>query len=199
MPDRQKQGIIAAYLACVSYMDEQLGRVVQAMDRLKLWDNTVVLYTGDHGWHFGEHNWWAKASLFEPSARVPLIVVLPGGAERSICPRVVEMVDFYPTLSELCGLPKPSQGEGRSFVPLLKNPELPWNKPAFTTERRPRVLGRSVRTERYRYTEWDEGKQGTELYDYDSDPNEHVNLAKDPRQERTVAEMKKLFQPPFQK
>ena len=191
MPDRQKQGIITAYLACVSYVDEQLGVVMEALDRQKLSGNTVVLFTGDHGWHFGEHNWWAKASLFEPSARVPLIVVAPGSSPGAVSPRVVEMLDFYPTLSELCGLPKPPQGEGKSFVPLLKNPGQPWDKAAFTAERRPKVIGRSVRTERYRYTEWDEGRQGAELYDYDNDPHEHVNLVKDPKQKKLVAEMKR--------
>ena len=191
MSERQRRGIIAAYLACVSYVDEQLGVVMQALDEQKLWDNTVVLFTGDHGWHFGEHNWWAKASLFEPSARVPLIVVAPACRPGAVSPRVVEMLDFYPTLAELCGLPKPPQGEGRSFVPLLKNPSQAWDKAAFTAERRPRVLGRSVRTERYRYTEWDQGKQGAELYDYETDPNEYTNLVKDPKQERVLAEMKR--------
>jgi uncharacterized sulfatase len=190
MPAAQQQGIIRAYLACVSYMDEQLGVVMRTMDDLKLWDNTIVIFIGDHGWHFGEHHWWAKASLFEPSARVPLLVAAPGAAAGSVSPRVVELVDLYPTLSEICGLPKPAQGEGKSFATLLKDPKAPWSKPAFTTEHRPRVTGRSLRTERYRYTEWEEGKQGVELYDYDTDPGEHRNLAKDPKQEKLLAELK---------
>lgn len=193
MADEQKRKIIRSYLACVSYLDEQMGVVMSAMDRLQLWDNTVVVFFGDHGWHFGEHNWWAKASLFEPSARVPLIVVAPGAKAGTASPRVVELLDLYPTLSELCGLPKPRQGEGRSILPLLKNPAAPLDKPAFTAEGRPNMLGRSVRTERYRYTEWNEGQAGTELYDYQTDPDEFTNLAKDPNSAKMVAEMKKLI------
>lgn len=193
LPDQTKREIIRSYLACVSYMDEQVGVVISALDRLKLWDNTVVVFMGDHGWHFGEHNWWAKASLFEPSARVPLILVAPGAKAGAVSPRVVELLDLYPTLSELCSLPKPKQGEGRSFLPLLKDPTAPWDKPAFTAERRPNMIGRSVRTERYRYTEWNEGKAGAELYDHNTDPDEITNLATDSKHAETVAEMKKLL------
>jgi len=193
MPEKQKREIITAYLACVSYVDEQLGVVMDAVDRLKLADDTIIIFTGDHGWHFGEHDWWAKASLFEPSARVPLIVVVPGQGKNVSSPRVVELLDLYPTLSELCGLPKPPQGEGKSFAPLLKNPLLAWHKSAFTMERRPKATGRTVRTERYRYTEWDDGRQGAELYDYTTDTGETKNLAKDPKQKETLGEMKKLL------
>jgi uncharacterized sulfatase len=190
MPDQTKREIIASYLACVTYMDAQVGRVLAALDHLKLSDNTIVVFIGDHGWHFGEHNWWAKASLFEESARPPLIVAGPQVKSGQVCPRVVEYLDIYPTLAEVCGLPKPPQGEGKSFAPLLKNPTQPWNKVAFTCENRPGMLGRSVRNERYRYTEWNEGKAGAELYDHDADPHEWTNLATSADHQKTVAEMK---------
>jgi len=122
---------------------------------------------------------------------VPLIVVAPGCNHDSVSARVVEMLDFYPTFADFCGLPKPPQGEGKSFTPLLKDPHQPWDKVAFTVERRPKVLGRSVRNERYRYTEWDEGKQGTELYDYEIDPTEDRNLATDSKHQQVIADMKR--------
>lgn len=197
MPDKTKREIIASYLACVSYMDAQAGRVLDALDRLKLTDNTIVIFISDHGWHFGEHNWWAKASLFEESTHVPLLVAGPRIKGAQVCPRVVEYLDIYPTLAELCGLPKPPQGEGKSFAPLLKNPEQPWNKVAFTCENRTGMLGRSVRNEHFRYTEWNEGKAGTELYDHEADPHEWTNLAKSPEHQKIVAEMKSLLRQGF--
>ena len=193
MPEQTRRQIIRAYLASTSYMDEKVGQVTTAMDRLNLWDNTVVIFLGDHGWHFGEHNLWAKASLFEESARAPLILTAPGAKPNAPCPRVVEFLDLYPTLTEMCHLPPPPQSEGRSFASLLKNPEQPWDKVAYT------CLGagpaaRSVRNERYRYTEWDDGRKGVELYDHETDPNELTNLARDPAHQPTILAMKRLLQ-----
>jgi uncharacterized sulfatase len=190
MSDERKRDIIAAYYACVSYVDDRIGQVTTAMDHLKLWDNTVVVYIGDHGWHFGEHNWWAKASLFEESCRAPLIVASPGVKSQSSCPRVVEFLDIASTLVELCGLPAMPQGQGKSFAPLLSDAQRPWDHAAFTAlgER-----GRTVRDERYRYTEWQGGKAGAELYDHEADPGEITNLAKDPAHAQVVARMRTLL------
>lgn len=198
MTDQQRREALQAYHAATTFMDAQVGRVLDALERLKLAGNTIVVLFSDHGYHLGEHGLWQKMSLFENSARVPLIIAAPkmrGNGKAS--PRTVELVDLYPTLADLCGLPAPSGFEGKSLRPLLDNPQASWNKPAFTQVRRGQnVMGRSVRTERYRYTEWGEGKAGVELYDYETDPHETKNLAHDPQYAKTVEEIKGLLHRP---
>ena len=190
--DRKKA--IAAYHACTTFLDAQVGVLLEALERLKLTDNTVVLLFGDHGWHLNDHlGLWRKMSLFEESARAPLIVAAPGRRRAAGSPRLVEFVDIYPSLVELCGLPLPTGLEGDSFVPLLENPRRPWKKAAFTVVQRGRgLLGRSARTERYRYTEWG-GEDVAELYDHETDPHEWRNLAKDPKQARALAQMRGIL------
>jgi uncharacterized sulfatase len=192
-PERARAAI-AAYYACISFMDEQLGRLLDALERLKLRDNTVIVLWGDHGWHLGEKGMWGKGSLFDVSARAPLIVVDPR-REAAVqgCPRTVEFVDIYPMLAELCGLAAPPGLEGKSLVPLLDDPQAVWDKPAFTLVAREDWLGRSVRTDRWCYIEWDEGRRGAELYDLQADPQESRNLAKAPESAATVAELSKLL------
>jgi uncharacterized sulfatase len=185
---------IAAYYACVSFMDEKLGLLLDAVEQLKLTDNTVIVLWGDHGWHLGEKGMWAKGTLFDVSARAPLLIVDPRKktAGRS-CPRTVEFVDIYPTLVELCGLSTPPGLEGHSLVPLLDDPAAAWDRPAFTIVAREDWLARSVRTERWCYNEWDEGRRGVELYDLQADPREQNNLAPDPSHAATVAELSTLL------
>ncbi|HYT59524.1 MAG TPA: sulfatase, partial [Haliangiales bacterium] len=190
---------IRAYYAAISYLDAQLGKVLDALDRLKLWDKTIVVFWGDHGWHLGEHGLWQKMSLFEESARVPLIVAAPGRKENGkASQRVVESLDVYPTVADLCGLTAPKNLAGTSLQPLLNNSRLRWDRPAYTQVQRGneagRFMGRSVRTERWRYTEWDEGKKGVELYDHDKDPREFNNLASQPKYMKVVSQMKQLLQ-----
>ncbi len=201
MTDEQRKQAIQAYHAATSHMDAQVGRLLAALDRLKLRDNTIVVFFSDHGYHLGEHGLWQKMSVFENSARVPMIISAPGmKAAGKSSGRTVELVDLYPTVADLAGLPAPSYLDGKSLRPLLYDPRAAWTKPAITQVRRgggalnqPFVMGRSVRTERYRYTEWAEGERGTELYDYDTDPREGKNLAADPAQAKTVAELKALL------
>jgi uncharacterized sulfatase len=191
---RRAREAIAAYYACTSFMDEQLGRVLDALDRLGLRDNTVICLWGDHGWHLGEKGMWAKGTLFEPSAHAPLIIVDPRRKTSGrVCARVVEFVDVYPTLVELCGTRMPPGLEGKSLVPLLDNPAAKWDRPAFTLVAREDWLGRSVRTERWCYTEWDKGRRGAELYDLRADPNELKNLAKDPAVAGVARQLHKLL------
>ena len=185
-----------AYYASISFMDAQVGRVLDALNRLKLTDKTIVVLWSDHGYNLGHHGQWMKQSLFENAARVPLIFSVPGGLNGKSCERTVELLDIYPTLTQLTGLR--SDGlEGKSLVPLLDNPKASWNKPAYTQVRRnvgtgnngPFIMGRSVRTEKWRYTEWDDGRAGVELYDHQKDPDEFTNLANDARHKVAVKEL----------
>lgn len=193
----QRRAAIRAYLATVSYMDAQAGRVLDALRRLRLEDNTIVVFAGDHGWHLGEHGLWHKRSLFEPSARVPLIVHVPGAKGNGQPTRsLAELVDVYPTLCDLTGVPMPAGLEGRSLRPVLNDVTAQIKDAAFTQARRGpnhENWGRSVRTARWRCTEWDEGRNGIELYDHDADPGEFTNLASDPRHATTLKELRALL------
>jgi uncharacterized sulfatase len=167
---------------------------VDALDRLKLADHTIIIFFGDHGYHLGERGWWNKSTLFELSARAPMMVYAPQmKAKGKATARLVELIDIYPTLIELAGLKAAGKLEGRSFVPLLDNPQLKWKEAAYTQVQRGRLAGHSVRTERWRYTEWDEGRQGLELYDHQTDPNEYRNLVGDPKYKTTVEQLKTLL------
>ncbi len=182
-----------AYYAAISFVDAQIGKLLDTMDREKLWDNTVVVFWSDHGYHLGEHGLWMKMSLFEESAHVPLIIVAPGAkGNGKACGRTVEFVDLYPTLADLAGLTPPKGLEGASLTPLLDDPAKAWDRPAFTQVQRGKFPGYSVRTERWRYTEWDDGKEGAQLYDHDADPHEFTNLADDPKHAKVVDELTAL-------
>lgn len=203
LPERDLKDCIRGYWASVSCLDAQVGQLLAALDRLGLTENTIVVFFSDHGYLLGEHGQWQKQMLFDESNHVPLIMAGPGITGRGASPRTVELLDVYPTLVELCKLPKPRQKlEGKSLVPLLKDPEAKRNRPAYSQIQRgtdqarqqPIVMGRSVRTERWRYTEWDDGKQGRELYDHENDPRELTNLADDSAHAETAAKMKELLQ-----
>jgi uncharacterized sulfatase len=182
-----------AYYATVTFVDAQVGRLLAALDRLGLVEKTIVVFWSDHGYHFGEHGLLMKQSLFEESARVPMIVAAPGRKGNGAgCARTVELLDLYPTLADLAGLTPPKGLQGASLKPLLDDPKAKWKRPAHTQVWRGKFPGHSVRTERWRYTEWRNGKQGTELYDHDADPRELNNLAGDPRYGAVVKEMQAL-------
>jgi uncharacterized sulfatase len=193
----QRRAAIRAYLACVSYVDAQVGRLLDALERLGVADRTLIVFTSDHGWHLGEHGLWHKRSLFEESARVPLVIYLPGArANGQSTASLVELLDLYPTLVDLCGLPPRGGLQGVSLRPLLDDPRVTLHEAAFTEARRgPRAehWGRSLRTARWRCTEWDEGRSGVELYDHQSDPREYTNLAHDPRHTETLSRLRALL------
>lgn len=177
---------LQAYYATVSFIDAQIGRMMSALEQLDLVKNTIVVLWSDHGYHLGEHNGiWQKRTLFEQCARTPLIIRAPGARGNGTpCARIVEFVDIYPTLTDLAGLSPPKNLAGRSLKPLLNNPLAEWHGTAITQVLRPAdkrlaqpVMGRSIRTQRWRYSDWAEGKSGVELYDHAGDPMEFHNLA----------------------
>lgn len=182
-----------AYYATISFVDAQIGRLLDAVERLGLKERTLIIFWSDHGYHQGEHGLWKKQSNFEESARAPFIMAGPGVKRRG--GRVnspVEFVDIYPTVADLAGVKPPAGLHGVSLRPLLENPDAAWDRPAFTQVQRGRKPGHSVRTSRWRYIEWNNGRDGAQLYDHDNDPRELRNLVNDPAHAGVVAEMKGL-------
>lgn len=173
--DKDRMDFLTHYYAGVTQTDAQVGRLMDAMDRLKLWDKTVVIFVGDHGYHLGERGWWNKNTLFDRSCRAPLLIVAPG-VKPAPCQSLVEFLDIYPTVTELCGLPTPDTVKGKSLHPLLTDPEQTVHDSALTyIKRGPNITGYSLRTDRWRYIEWSDGV--IELYDHTTDPHEWKNVA----------------------
>lgn len=185
------KGLLEAYYASISYMDEQVGRVLKALDELGLRENTIVIFSSDHGYLLGHHHKFQKQHLFEESTRVPFILSVPwmtkshGHASN----KITELVDLYPTLAELAGLTPPANLQGQSLLPLLKNPTTKeWSKDlAFSISR---SGGESIRTSKWRFTHWGFGAKGEELYDLKNDPNEFTNLARDPNYSGRLNQLK---------
>lgn len=199
-PDTARQ-LVHHYYAAVSYMDAQLGRVLDALQEQGLADNTVVIFWGDHGWHLGDHGMWCKHSNYEQATRAALVMRVPGQkAAGKPTDALVEFVDIYPTLADVCGLPRPEGVEGHSFAPLLDEPKRPWKAAVFSQYPRGSketgpLMGYAVRTDRYRYVEWRK-RNGTEvvareLYDYQADPGEDRNVAGDPANKEIVDKLAK--------
>jgi uncharacterized sulfatase len=182
MNEDQQREALRAYYASVSFMDDQLGRVLKTLDALKLRDNTVVVFQSDHGWHLGEHTYWQKRSLMEESAKVPLIISAPGQKTRGrVSKSLAELVDVYPTVAALAGLKAPAELHGKSLAPVLDDPNRPHKPVAKTQYNDPKIQGRAARTEHFRYIRWTAAEgAGEELYDHRTDPQEFTNLAKNP-------------------
>jgi uncharacterized sulfatase len=181
--------------ACDSFMDAQVGVLLEAMDRLKLWENTIVIFFSDHGTHLGEYGGFCgKQSLMEECARAPLVVSAPCRRSGAVSPRLVELVDVFPTRTDLCGRSAQAGVEGTSFAPLLDNSQRPWKNAVFTVCPRNNKtdLGRSIRTERSTIVEWHDSSP--QLSNHATDLKEYVNLAKDEASAQTVAEMRQLLQ-----
>ena len=191
--DTKTLELTRAYAASTSYTDALVGRVLGQLDALNLTENTIVVFAGDHGYHLGEHGTWGKNTLFEVSAHSPLVISVPGQQLRQT-DALTELVDIYPTLCDACELPVPSQLEGLSLMPVISQQTHPWKTAAFSDLWRHRIRGRSIRTKQYRYTEWghearNEAERGRELYDYDVDPNETVNIVDFPENTELVAHL----------
>jgi iduronate 2-sulfatase len=195
MTDRQRREAIQAYWASISFMDAQVGRVVEALDRLKLADKTIVVMTSDHGYHMYDHGLWQKMSLFENSARVPLIISVPGAKGNGRATRsMAELVDLYPTLADYCGLKAPDYLDGASQRAALDDPAKSVKPASYTQVRHGQMNGYSVRTQRFRYILWDGGAKGEQLFDMEADPAETRNLVGDPQYAAAAKELKALVQ-----
>ena len=176
------------YYACVSYVDALVGKILATLDELKLRDNTIVVIWGDHGWHLGEHNMWAKTNLLHNATRVPLIISAPGFRKETRTDGIVELVDLYPTLCELAGIKLPEHLDGTSMVPLMTDPKRQWKKAAFTRHGN----GHTVTTGDYTYTEYSDKAQRM-LYDRKQDPAENENVAEAEAYKETVKQLSKLL------
>jgi len=191
----QQHKATQAYYAAISYMDTQVGRVLKELKKQKLEENTIIIFTSDHGYNLGQHTAWQKVSLFEDTIRVPLIIAAPqykkNQGEKT--DKIVELIDIYPTLAELANLTPPKYITGQSLIPLLqKNPTKKWEeKYAYTTSLN---HGKSIRSKRWHLNLWSNGKRGIELYDHQNDPNEYTNLAKKESHKKIVQQLtKKLY------
>ncbi|MCK4959884.1 MAG: sulfatase-like hydrolase/transferase, partial [Planctomycetes bacterium] len=177
---------VQAYLATISFADAQIGRVLDALDRSGHADNTIIVLWGDHGWHLGEKVHWRKHALWDVSTRTPLIISAPEGvAKGQLCQRPVSLIDIYPTLVDLCGLPERQGLDGQSLQPLLQNPKRQWTRPVVMTYG---LNNHAIQTQRWRYIQYHDGSN--ELYDHYSDPEEWTNLAKNPEHNGIIRELK---------
>ncbi|MDX1970344.1 MAG: sulfatase-like hydrolase/transferase [Planctomycetaceae bacterium] len=197
LPDDLQRTLIHGYHACVSYMDAQLGRVLDALEANGFADNTIIVLWGDHGWHLGDHGMWCKHTNYEQAARIPMLFVMPGVAQAGArSAALVETVDIYPTLCELAGLPVPQGLDGKSVKPVLQDPTATTKEAIFHVYPRAQRMGRAVRTARYRLVEWKQigapsDSAELELYDYVADPSETKNLAAS--QPDIVAQLRRIL------
>jgi len=200
LTDDLRQQAIQAYYASISFMDAQVGRVLDKLEQLGIEDNSIIVFTSDHGYHLGEHGLWQKQSVFEESARVPLIISAPGRlGYGKVAETPVGLIDLYPTLTSLCKIPAPEYLQGQDLTPILKGTDKVgrgWALSQVLRRKRQGTSGNgySIRTPRWRYTEWNEGQAGRELYDHDNDPREITNLAKNPKFADQVKELSTLLQ-----
>ena len=180
----QQRKSVAGYYASVAYLDRQIGKVMAALEQEKLRDRTIVIFTSDHGYHLGEHDFWAKVSLLEESVRVPLVVCVPG-KEPAVCDSFVELIDLFPTVAKLCGLPIPKRLQGQDFGMLLEDPNSAFRQQIFSVNGK----GFLIRDQRWAFLQYAEDSSGgMELYDMQSDPHQFTNLAQRPEYQQTVAD-----------
>ena len=186
--DALRREYMQAYHACISFVDAQIGRIFDSLERNDFWDDTIVVLISDHGYQLGEHFMWGKVTLFETCARVPMIIHAPGMTRAGeTTAALAELVDLYPNLAELCGIEAPDDLQGRSLVTNLADTQVAGKAATYTVVTRRDQLGKAIRTQEWRYALWPDGE---ELYHLKEDPEEHRNLANDPGHQRVLAEMR---------
>lgn len=186
MSEEQEKKAVAGYYASVSYMDAQVGKVLKTLEEEGLENNTIVIFTSDHGFHLGEHRFWMKVSLHEESARVPLIIKVPG-QDPGVCHSFAELLDLYPTVAELAGLKFSEHLQGKSLAKTIQDPNDKVRDMAFSITPRGGNIDFMLRTEKWAYIQYDEdAKSGMELFDMEYDPKQYNNLAHNPKYEKIV-------------
>lgn len=204
LSDTLSRNLIHGYYACVSYIDAQIGRLLDALKQNGLYQNTIVILWGDHGWKLGEHGMWCKHTQFVLDNHVPMILKIPGQSRSAVKTNaIVEFVDIYPTLCELAGLELPGHLQGTSFMPVIQDPSRQWKKGAITVwplnrnDQEKLIMGYSIQTNRYRYTEWIKESSGElmarDLFDHDRDPDENFNISNKPENGELINELSDLL------
>lgn len=193
--DQDKREFLRSYYACTSFMDAQVGKLLNALEETGQLDNTLIIFFGDHGYHLGEHNWWNKVTIFEKGTNAPFIVAGNAVNKKGVeSDAMFEYIDIYPTLANLFQFENtPEYLEGKSFAEVLNNPVDTFRSEVRAIVNRGQMTGRMVKNENYRYVEWANGEKGRELYDQKNDPIEYDNLAEKPEYSSVVAEMKQLL------
>jgi iduronate 2-sulfatase len=193
--EQDKREFLRSYYACTSFMDTQVGKIMEALKESGELENTLIIFFGDHGYHLGEHNWWNKVTIYEKGTNAPFIIAGTGINVKGIESNAMfEFIDIYPTIAELAGLENiPAHLEGKSFATVVNDPNAVFRSEVRAIINRGPMMGRMVKNEDFRYIEWDNGNQGTELYDQNNDPIEYNNLADNPDYSDIKAEMKKLI------
>jgi iduronate 2-sulfatase len=198
VPEEKGLELIHAYYACASFIDAQIGRLFKGLKEKGLEENTIVIIWADHGWKLGEYSAWSKHTNYQLDTRVPMYIRIPGVTTAGTqTDALVELIDMFPTLVEATGLPKPKLCEGKSFMPVIKKPDIKWKKAAFSQYPKGKRMGYTIKTRSYRYVEWinrESGKiEARELYDHTKDPGENISLAKDPKYKKVVASLSKVL------
>jgi iduronate 2-sulfatase len=190
MDERRQRKAIGGYYAAVSYLDAQVGKVMDALEKSGKRDNTIVIFTSDHGFHLGEHDFWAKVSLRDESAQVPLIICAPG-KKPAVCHSFVELLDLYPTVSSMSGFSVPSGLQGKNIAPTLDDPTISVRDAAFSSQANSFGKGLLLREDRWAYIQYGEPAKGMELFDMKKDPKQYRNLASHPEYAKILEQMKK--------
>jgi uncharacterized sulfatase len=193
--EQDKREFLRSYYACTSFMDAQVGRLLDALEESGQLDNTLIVFFGDHGYHLGENKWWNKVTVYEQGTRAPFIIAGNAVGKKGLKSEAMfEFIDIYPTMAELMDLKEtPDYLEGKSFASVVDDPELPFKDQVYAVTKRGDKMGRMVKNKEWRYIEWDGGQHGAELYDQKNDPLEYINLADNTEYSKVRSEMSTLL------